>query len=89
MSVGARALRGILSVYRSWSATRPPRCRYLPSCSAYAQEAVEGHGAMRGGWLALRRVSRCRPGGGFGYDPVPGTDTEDLRHDHEEVTHVG
>lgn len=89
MSVGTRAVRGILSVYRSWSATRPPRCRYFPSCSAYAQEAVEGHGAMRGGWLALRRVSRCRPGGGFGYDPVPGAAPEDLRHDHEEVTHVG
>ena len=51
-----------------------PCCRYLPSCSEYALEALARHGALRGGWLALRRILRCHPWGGFGYDPVPGTE---------------
>ncbi len=46
-------------------------CRYHPSCSAYALEAIEKHGAMRGGWLSVRRVCRCQPWGGDGFDPVP------------------
>jgi putative membrane protein insertion efficiency factor len=49
-------------------------CRYQPTCSSYALEALEKHGAARGGWLALRRILRCHPGGGSGYDPVPGPD---------------
>ena len=46
-------------------------CRYYPSCSAYALEAIEKHGAARGSWLSVRRVCRCHPWGGDGHDPVP------------------
>lgn len=47
------------------------RCRYLPTCSHYALEAIEHHGAIKGGMLAVRRLLRCHPWGGEGYDPVP------------------
>ena len=46
-------------------------CRFLPSCSDYAREAVEQHGAVRGSWLALKRLAKCHPLGSHGYDPVP------------------
>lgn len=49
----------------------PPCCRYFPSCSDYARQAVGRHGPVKGGWLALRRLARCHPWGGLGYDPVP------------------
>jgi uncharacterized protein len=48
----------------------PPACRYVPTCSEYAMEAVERYGAVRGGWMALGRVLRCHPLGRAGYDPV-------------------
>ncbi|MEO6831855.1 MAG: membrane protein insertion efficiency factor YidD [Chitinophagaceae bacterium] len=46
-------------------------CRYTPTCSAYAAEAIKKYGALKGGWMAIKRISSCRPGGGHGYDPVP------------------
>ena len=69
----ARVLLYLIRFYRAAiSPMLPPACRYTPSCSAYAEEAVRVHGAWRGGWLAARRLLRCHPFGGSGYDPVPG-----------------
>ncbi len=65
----------LIRAYRRYiSPARPPCCRFIPTCSAYALEAVEKYGALRGGWLALRRVLRCHPfhrQTSFVYDPVP------------------
>ena len=52
------------------TASMGPACRFEPTCSEYASAAIARHGAIRGGWLALKRLSRCRPGGGWGYDPI-------------------
>ncbi|WP_428332984.1 membrane protein insertion efficiency factor YidD [Novosphingobium sp.] len=65
----------MILLVRGWqigpSAVMLPTCRYSPSCSAYAIEALERHGAFRGGWLTLKRLLRCQPWGGCGFDPVP------------------
>lgn len=69
------ALRGVIRAYQLLiSPVVPPHCRYSPSCSAYALEAVRRLGPGRGGWLALKRILRCHPWGGHGFDPVPVTD---------------
>ena len=67
-----RALLAIIRFYRkNISPMSQPQCRYMPTCSRYAMEAIEKYGARRGGWLALRRIFRCHPFRKGGYDPVP------------------
>lgn len=70
-SVAARQLLAFLDLYQRLTVDRPSPCRYVPSCSAYAREAIETHGSARGTWLAVRRLARCQPFGGHGFDPVP------------------
>ena len=67
----ARALLSLVRAYQLARSGRPTGCRYLPSCSEYAVEAIDRHGPGRGTWLAVRRISRCGPWGGHGIDPVP------------------
>jgi len=70
----ARILLRVIRAYQRWiSPVRPPACRFTPTCSAYAVTAVERFGAVRGGWLATRRLLRCGPWHPGGHDPVPQT----------------
>ena len=71
MSPVARLLHGGVRLYQRATAGRPSPCRYVPTCSNYALDAFEHHGAVRGSALAMRRLSRCHPWGGHGWDPVP------------------
>ena len=91
-TVGARVLLLGVRGYRRILVGRPTPCRFLPTCSAYAVDALELHGALRGSWLTIRRISRCRPGGGSGNDPVPGTSARPVpitKHVPEHVPEQG
>lgn len=67
-----RVLIAIVRFYQKCiSPLSGPKCRYLPTCSEYAIIAIERFGAIKGGWLAIKRIARCNPWGGHGYDPVP------------------
>ncbi|MBP3534245.1 MAG: membrane protein insertion efficiency factor YidD [Alistipes sp.] len=70
--IAAMPLIGIVRFYQVCiSPLTPPSCRYTPTCSQYALEALRRYGAFKGGWLAFKRLCRCHPWGGSGYDPVP------------------
>lgn len=66
-----RGYRLLVSPAKAFIFGPAARCRFSPSCSAYALEAIRAHGALAGAWMALRRVARCHPWGGCGLDPVP------------------
>ena len=71
-SILSLLLKGIVRFYQLViSPYLGPRCRFQPTCSHYAIEAITVHGGLKGGWLAAKRIGRCHPWGGFGYDPVP------------------
>jgi putative membrane protein insertion efficiency factor len=70
-SLGVRGLVLLVRLYQGVRVGRVSPCRFTPTCSTYAIEAVERHGALRGASLTARRLGRCRPGGPSGYDPVP------------------
>jgi putative membrane protein insertion efficiency factor len=67
----ARILHALVRGYQRVFAGRPSPCRFVPTCSNYALDALEEHGALRGTWLSLRRLTRCHPWGRHGWDPVP------------------
>lgn len=72
MGLGATIMKAAIRGYQLFiSPILPGSCRYRPTCSEYAMDAIAGHGPLRGGWLAFKRIMRCHPWAGWGYDPVP------------------
>lgn len=87
-SVAAQALAGLFRLWQlTFSIILPPSCRFTPSCSAYGIAAVKRHGALAGGWLTLKRLGRCHPWGGRGFDPVP--ECSHQSHSRPPHTHPG
>jgi uncharacterized protein len=73
LSVGipTRTVVSLIGVYQGLRHGRPSPCRYMPTCSVYAVEALQRHGLWSGGWMAVRRIARCHPWASHGVDPVP------------------
>ena len=83
----AALLAAVRFYQRAISPAFPPRCRFVPSCSAYAAEALEVHGAAGGSWLALRRLAKCAPWPPGGVDLVPGAGTARAGHTSSTAVH--
>ena len=66
-----RIILSLISIYQKISALTPPRCRFYPTCSEYTKEAIIRYGVIKGGWLGVKRITRCHPLNEGGYDPVP------------------
>ncbi|MFP4250572.1 MAG: membrane protein insertion efficiency factor YidD [Armatimonadota bacterium] len=76
-----RVAIGLIRAYqRTLSRILPPSCRFSPTCSEYAAQAIEAHGLLRGGWMAVRRICRCHPWSEGGDDPVPGLECDSVTH---------
>lgn len=68
----AKIIIGLVRFYQKFiSPVTPSTCRYTPTCSSYMVEAIKVHGPLKGSWLGIKRIARCNPWGGHGYDPVP------------------
>ncbi|GGH25333.1 membrane protein insertion efficiency factor YidD [Paenibacillus segetis] len=88
MAVMRKVVQGPIHVYRKFiSPLKPPTCRFYPTCSAYALEAIEVHGALKGSWLAARRIVKCHPFHPGGIDLVPPkSNTAKKQHEEDEIT---
>lgn len=72
MEIPKRLVMLLIWIYQNtFSRVTPPSCRFTPTCSHYGYEAIEKHGLLKGGWLAIKRIGRCHPFSDGGYDPVP------------------
>ncbi|MCP4394755.1 MAG: membrane protein insertion efficiency factor YidD [Alphaproteobacteria bacterium] len=86
MSIIAKIFIKIIRFYQKWiSPITINSCRFTPTCSSYALEAIVKYGALKGGWISFKRIVRCNPWGGYGYDPVPDLNGQNGKKDKEET----
>lgn len=87
MALGRRTVQAPIRVYRKYiSPIKPATCRFYPTCSAYALEAIEIHGPLKGSWLAAKRIARCHPFNPGGLDPVPPLEDQEDKNDSARAT---
>lgn len=85
----AAVMAAMIRLYQNSAGTlKVPCCRFQPTCSEYARRAILAHGPGRGVWLGLRRIGRCHPWGGYGFDPVPGERPQCATRDGARVVEV-